>query len=59
MRYLQVVVTIACVLMAVMVWQLHGMKPVRYSEIEATMETRGNEAAFKKMQDAPVVRIVK
>lgn len=58
MRYLQVVATLLCVLLVVIAWQLHGMRPVKYGDIEATLETHGNDAAMRKIQDAPVVRIV-
>jgi hypothetical protein len=58
MRYLQVIASLACVLLVVIVWQLHGMRPVRYGDIESTMKAKGNDAAFEKIRNAPVVRIV-
>lgn len=57
MKYLQIVATIACAALLVIAWQLQGMRPLHYSEIDRLIERGQNEEAWKKLRDAPVVTI--
>lgn len=57
MKYLQIAATVACATLLVIAWQLHGLRPLRYSEIDRLMEHGQNEEAWRKLRGAPVVTV--
>jgi hypothetical protein len=57
MRILQSLMVVVCVLLAVIVWQLHGLRPVRQAEVQSLIDAGQSKQAWELMQHAPVVNV--